>query len=105
MKARVKATGEIVDIEDMSIVTYKSDDGTYVKTLIKNFTFIDAEKDYYTKLEHQYAGMAMQGLCANYTEFTKDNDGTLSNTEMITENSRLIAHALVEKLKEKEERK
>ena len=105
MKACKKATGEIVDIEDMSIVTYKSDDGTYVKTLIKNFTFIDAEKDYYTKLEHQYAGMAMQGLCANYTEFTKDNDGTLSNTEMITENARIIAHALVEQLKEKEERK
>ena len=100
MKARDKITGEIVDIEDMSIVTYKSSDGTYVKTLIKNFTFLDAEKDYYTKLEHQYAGMAMQGLCANYTEFTKDNDGTLSNTEMITENARIIAHALVEKMKE-----
>ena len=105
MKAKNKTTGEIVDIEDMSIVTYKSDDGTYVKTLIKNFTFIDAEKDYYTKLEHQYVGMAMQGLCANYTEFTKDNDGTLSNTEMITENARIIAHALMEQLKEKEERK
>lgn len=105
MKAIYNITGEIVDIEDMSIVTYKESDGTYVKTLIKNFTFIDAEKDYYTKLEHQAAIAAMQGLCANYTEFTKDNDGTLSNTEMITENARIIAHALVEKLKEKEERK
>ena len=100
MKARKKATGEIVDIEDMSIVTYKESDGTYIKTLIKNFTFIDAEKDYYTKLEHQAAIAAMQGLCANYTEFTKDNDGTLSNTEMITENAKIIAHALVEKMKE-----
>ena len=100
MKAIYNITGEIVDIEDMSIVTYKESDGTYVKTLIKNFTFIDAEKDYYTKLEHQAAIGAMHGLCANYTEFTKDNDGTLSNTEMITENARIIAHALVEKMKE-----
>ena len=41
MKAIYNITGEIVDIEDMSIVTYKESDGTYVKTLIKNFTFID----------------------------------------------------------------
>lgn len=97
MKARVKATGEIVDIEDMSIVTYKSDDGTYVKTLIKNFTFIDAEKDYYTKLEHQYAGMAMQGILSNnelYREICKSRNLEITIME--------YAHALVEKLKEKE---
>ena len=62
MKAIYNVTGEVVDIEDMSIVTYKSSDGTWIKTLIKNFTFLDAEKEYYTKLEHQYAGMAMQGI-------------------------------------------
>ena len=103
MKARVKATGEIVDIEDMSIVTYKSDDGTYVKTLIKNFTFIDAEKDYYTKLEHQYAGMAMQGLLANPAFWKMDwcNKDT-SYVDLITMRAHSHAHALVEKLKEKE---
>ena len=97
MKARDKKTGEIVDIEDMSIVTYKSSDGTYVKTLIKNFTFIDAEKDYYTKLEHQYAGMAMQGLVtrgevlgSSVQEIARD----------IAEISCEVAHALVEKMKE-----
>lgn len=81
----------------MSIVTYKSDDGTYVKTLIKNFTFIDAEKDYYTKLEHQYAGMAMQGLVtrgevlgSSVQEIARD----------IAEISCEVAHALVEKMKE-----
>lgn len=88
MKARNNKTGEIVDIEDMSIVTYKESDGTYVKTLIKNFTFIDAEKDYYTKLKHQYAGMAMQGLIAS---------GRLD-----IELSYKIAHTLVEELKKKE---
>ena len=104
MEARVKATGEIVDIEDMSIVTYKSDDGTYVKTLIKNFTFIDAEKDYYTKLEHQYAGMAMQGILANpESELDYKYDETLP--QALAGCAAKIAHTLVEKLKEKEERK
>ena len=102
MKARVKATGEIVDIEDMSIVTYKESDGTYVKTLIKNFTFIDAEKDYYTKLEHQYAGMAMQGILSNANHALWDRE---NNAEGIAKSASAIAHALIQKLKEKEERK
>ena len=102
MKARVKATGEIVDIEDMSIVTYKESDGTYVKTLIKNFTFIDAEKDYYTKLEHQYAGMAMQGILSNANHALWDRE---NNAEGIAKSASAIAHALIQKLKEKEEMK
>ena len=128
MKARVKATGEIVEIMqvyekgesfyvrldmlDTTEVRYHISElefeGFEIPTSSKNegsVVYIDPTIDYWTKLEHQYAGMVMQGLCANYTEFTKDNDGTLSNTEMITENARIIAHALVEKLKEKEERK
>ena len=80
MKARVKATGEIITVGP------------------QRCSRIDP--DYWTRLEHQAAIAAMHGLCANYTEFTKDNDGTLSNTEMITENARIIAHALVEKMKE-----
>ena len=139
MKARVKATGEIVYVRP-----YGSNSSSVLwKDIYRNITYADCEldfevtnkdeiynkgwadgwdeavkseipkihpklkgsdPDYWTRLEHQYAGMAMQGLCANYTEFTKDNDGTLSNTEMITENARIIAHALVEKYK-KEERK
>ena len=109
MKARDKITGEIVDIEDMSIVTYKSDDGTYVKTLIKNFTFIDAEKDYYTKLEHQYAGMAMQGILSNPKLFkaTAKNakEFGLIVPQAVAIDANCFAHALVQKLKDKEERK
>ena len=96
MKAKNKTTGEIVDIEDMSIVTYKSSEGNYVKTLIKNFTFIDAEKDYYTKLEHQYAGMAMQGILSN------QNIG--ADVAYIVSLADEVAHALVEELKGKEEK-
>ena len=128
MKARVKATyytsafneGEIVEIipnmeADAADVfnvpagkcfLCKKEDGALKYIIATNLQLLASEDnpDYWTRLEHQYAGMAMRGICANYTEFTKDNDGTLSNTEMIVENARLIAHALVEKYK-KEERK
>ena len=97
MKACVKATGEIVEVNQCAII---HDDGTREIMRGTELDEVQGAPDYWTRLEHQYAGMAMQGLCANYTEFTKDNDGTLSNTGMIVENSRLIAHALVEKMKE-----
>jgi hypothetical protein len=52
------------------------------------------EPDYWTKLEHQYAGMAMQGILAHEgTEFRN----------YIPQEAKDIAHALVEKLKKKEE--
>ena len=62
MKAKDNYTGEIIEIDEYSPVTYRTSDGTCGKRLIKGLTFLDAEKDYYTKLEHQYAGMAMQGM-------------------------------------------
>jgi hypothetical protein len=65
--------------------------------------FDDAEKgkdtpDYWDRLTHQYAGMAMQGLCAN----SKWDDSTW---ETMAEDAISAAHALVEKLKELEEKK
>jgi hypothetical protein len=54
------------------------------------------EPDYWTRLEHQYAGMAMQGFLAGGVEATYDR---------IAEFSIEQAHALIEKLKGKEERK
>ena len=65
--------------------------------------FDDAEKDkdtpdYWTRLEHQYAGMAMAGICANpsYDE---------TSYAVMADDAIRSAQALVEKLKEKEERK
>ena len=56
------------------------------------------EPDYWEKLKHQYAGMAMQGLCMNdFCECVGADD--------IATDAVAIAHALVEKLKELEERK
>jgi ferritin-like protein len=102
MKARYNVTGEVVDIEDMSIVTYKESDGTYVKTLIKNFTFIDAEKDYYTKLEHQYAGMAMQGMMSGWWSESIANiaKSDKEHFDILVHKANELAHALVGKLKE-----
>ena len=58
--------------------------------------------DYWTRLEHQYAGMAMQGLCAN-TKFMQDHEGDFQcNEDMIAVYAKDIAHALVEKYKKEE---
>ena len=57
------------------------------------------EPDYWTRLEHQYAGMAMQQLVSLVNvgyEYVHEE------TAIIAYN---FAHALVEKLKEKEEKK
>lgn len=85
-----------------SEVTFPDDEVTPIVNNEGGVVYIDPAIDYWTRLEYQAAIAAMQGLCANYTEFTKDNDGTLSNTEMIVENARLLAHALVEKVRYEE---
>ena len=124
MKARVKATGEIVEIsEDCSYVYAEHFDKSYnINELefldVKEKSFPKDDPDYWTRLEHQYAGMAMQRMikrayeaycddCANYENLIfedalallKDHAGALA--DVCVEYS----HALVEKLKEKEERK
>ena len=105
MKARVKATGEIVDVHDCGSVFYHgrmvhgyaSDGGNKYLPEWLEFEWEDeCALDYWEKLKHQYAGMAMQGLITrngyvNYTE------------EEMAKWCLDVAHALVEKLKEKEE--
>ena len=64
MKARVKATGEIVEFTELMLL--EEDRTTYRKT--EDLEFLDLPKDepdYWEKLKHQYAGMAMQGMFAN----------------------------------------
>ena len=88
MKARVKHNNEIIDVIQVGTRTHLYD--------LNNVEIID-EPDYWTKLEHQYAGMAMQGLVtrgevlgSSVQEIARD----------IAEISCEIAHALVEKMKE-----
>ena len=87
MKARVKETGEIVDVVLNGIFYDRTDnkDRDYHHELDFNDT-----TDYWTRLEHQYAGMAMQGIIARHNV----------DFDMVVEWSADLAHALVEKMKE-----
>ena len=123
MKARVKATGEIVEVgidynQDADFIApngllywQEELDFTNVNTkIMREETMIEAindidsircmvedihgeitnTPDYWTRLEHQYAGMAMQGIIARHNV----------DFDMVVEWSADLAHALVEKMKE-----
>jgi hypothetical protein len=102
MKARIKATGEIVELAPYTRVCEDFAKGR--SWLVEELCDADDVPDYWIRLEHQYAGMAMQGLVANQSiVYGQDFDEALD--EHITVNAVAIAHALVEQLKEKEESK
>ena len=96
MKARVKETGEIVDVQECAVDMYLEELGEMSGRVfhIQELDFDNLDyPDYWTRLEHQYAGMAMQGMITrngyvNYTE------------EEMAKWCLDVAHALVEKLKE-----
>ena len=110
MKARVKATGEVFEIASYATIPMECCDsfGEPLRFCIDEVEILSEENDlkesnvseYWTRLEHQYAGMAMQGLLANH--YITDR---IDISVLITETASAIANALVEKLKEKEERK
>jgi hypothetical protein len=98
MKARVKETGYIVDVElyyiTPRIKTY-TDGSQYYKGDELDFNVEYADQNYWTRLEHQAAIAAMGGMCGN----TKYNDYAWVDMAKFAIKT---AHALVEKLKEKE---
>lgn len=102
MKARVKATGEIIEIsEDCSYVYAEHFDKSYN---INELKFLDVkeksfprDEDYWTRLEHQAAIAAMQGLVIRGEVRGLSVQGIARD---IAELSCEIAHALVEKMKE-----
>ena len=101
MKARVKETGEIVEVHDCSNDMYVEKFGEVSGRLfhITELDFDNLESpDYWTRLEHQAAIAAMGGICGNssYNE---------SSWESMAEDAILAAHFFIQKLKEKEERK
>ena len=128
MKARIKATGEIVevmqvydkgkpsferlDVLDTKVIKYSIDELDFSEEIgLTGEEYWEAlggkaepiYPDYWTRLEHQYVGMAMQGLMS-YIKQIIPEDG-YSYCDTIVDFSVKVAHALVEKLKEKEERK
>ena len=110
MKARVKATGEIVDV--IATGDYINENGQiigeYKDAYQMPYNSYDLDfyieegitiPDYWTRLEHIYAGMAMQGLYAN-AKFMQDHKGDFQcNEDMIAAYAKDIAHALVENTK------
>ena len=70
MKARVKATGEIVEVKysrQMGPDAVYRDlvTGEHYMDFELSFLPEDGTPDYWTRLEHRAAIAAMQGLCAN----------------------------------------
>ena len=105
MKARVKATGNIVDVEwyghDSMGTIYA--DVTHTTKYYEYELDFDTVYDYWTRLVHQYAGMAMQGMLSNTSLITVLFDATKDHDELLKEViicSHEYAHALVEKMKE-----
>ena len=101
MKARVKATGDIVFVE--ANLGYPggyvaSNGNTYLGEELQ--VIVDCEPDYWTRLEHQYVGMAMQGMLANANHYLWERK---QNSKSLVANAAELAHALVEKMRQKEE--
>ena len=86
MKARVKYNNEIIDVIQVGTKTHLFD--------LNNVEFLDNPQDYWTRLEHTYAGMAMQGY------IIAQHMGQFSFCENDVELCKSMAHALVEKIKE-----
>ena len=104
MKARVKATGKIVEVKYSRQI---GPDAVY-RDLVTGEHYMDFElsflpedgtPDYWTRLEHQAAIAAMQGILSNANHALWDRE---NNAEGIAKSASAIAHALVEKQKEKE---
>ena len=111
MKARVKATGEIIDVQHHTFIIdggrkverYISDEEDMfiaedLEFEIERECVSSNEPDYWEKLKHQYAGMAMQAYIIGnqinpfgFSESPKDMEMCVS-----------MATALVNKLKEEQ---
>ena len=107
MKARVKTTGEIVEVfpYNKDGFAYIHEDGETVYEAIE-LEVDECDPDYWTRLEHTYAGMAMQGILSGDSIMERIAKFKVEDfPSLVAGLSIQCAHALVEKLKEKEERK
>ena len=108
MRARVKATGEIVEAElkgfdNLNVEHYiiNGNQNWILSEFSLEFLESDPNPDYWTRLEHQYAGMAMQGLIScKETLLQLGNARDMSTEEATASAAYNIAHALVKKMKE-----
>ena len=104
MKAIIKATEDVVEVSlshivydnGKKIIWYNTPQGTSFTEDELEFIDTGESLDYWTRLEHQAAIVAMQAQMA---------PNCLDSPEGVACTAYAYAHALVEKLKEKEERK
>ena len=96
MKARVKYNNEIIDVVQVGTKSHLYD--------LNNVEFIDAPEDYWTRLEHQAAIGAMQGILSNQPLLTiiakQSEKYAISLQQAVANDAYNYAHALVEKMKE-----
>ena len=101
LKARVKATGEIVEVHTSDDADFIDRNGKYYWEHELFFGSLDVssldDPDYWTRLEHQYAGMAMQGLMTILPNIG-GIEGRTPKDEIV-DIAMETAHALVEKYK------
>ena len=118
MKAKVKRTGQIVEV----MAAFGHRDGApamvyevlghpgikyrpeelefyvtfdYIEKVVSEIQTVNI--GYWEQLKHQYAGMAIQGILSNANHALWDRE---NNAEGIAKSASAIAHALVEKMKE-----
>ena len=96
MKARVKATGETVEVINIDYDALVCTNGDYYT--LEEIEGLECEPDYWTRLEHQAAIAATQGLMS-YVEQIHIREGHSFCDEVVGISVK-VAHALVEKLKE-----
>ena len=106
MKARVIATGDIVELIKIEndcngIPIYKNISKSFFGQSELDFDHVVCD-DYWEKLLHQYAGMALQGILTNekmmldlHRAFGKDESMDITVSEFAID----IANTLVKKLK------
>ena len=100
MKARIKDTGEIVEI-----VTFLDND-KFPTTYNEDELEFEYNNEYWEKLRHQYAGMALQGMLTNgnQLDFRNDERFTQNRTKLnpyaLSERAVAYANALIKKLME-----
>ena len=112
MNAKVKATEEIVEAElkgfdNLNVAHYiiNGNQNWILSEFSLEFLESDLKPDYWSRLEHTYAGMAMQGMLNNsllITGLLKVNKSHEDIVAEVTGTAIRYAHALVEKLQEKE---
>lgn len=100
MKARVIETGEIVEVlpyaeEDGAVRFYANMKNKWYEAYEIDIVSEVTPPDYWTRLEHQYAGMAMQGLILTASKH-------MGTDQEVAQWAKEYAHALVEKYKKEE---